>query len=187
MKEEFERAALSSLTGLAGAFRVVVLSGPRQSGKTWLLRAFQEKHGGQFVTLDDATTLNAAQNDPVGFVEARQAPMIIDEVQRGGNELLLAGKALTDLSDDPGRFILSGSTRFLTVPSLSESLAGRAVFLELWPLSVVQLAQIDYDAPSALFTPEDFLSGLRKPSWKRDQYLNLFLSLRFGPMKAFPR
>ena len=61
--------------------------------------------------------------------------LVIDEVQRGGDELLLALKAHVDRDDRPGRFLLTGSTRFLTVPNLSESLAGRVDLIDLWPLS----------------------------------------------------
>lgn len=62
-----------------------------------------------------------------------ERPMIIDEIQRGGDQLLLAIKHVLDQSNDRGQFILSGSTRFLSVPNLSESLAGRMGFVGLWP------------------------------------------------------
>src|SRR5690606_17556862 len=104
-------------------------NGPRQSGKTTLLREFQRSHGGEFRSLDAPGTLELALADPVAFVEAGQPPRVIDEVQRGGDALVLAIKYLVDRDNSRGQFVLSGSTRFLTVPTLSESLAGRAAFL----------------------------------------------------------
>lgn len=65
--------------------------------------------------------------------------MAIDEVQRGGNDIVLAVKAIVDRRNDRGQFVLAGSTRFLSVPQLSESLAGRAEILDLWPLSQGEL------------------------------------------------
>ena len=87
------------------------------------------------MTLDDRTQLRTARLDPVGFMAERPRPLFVDEFQRGGDALLLAAKSLLDASDDRGQLVLAGSTRFLTEPRLSESLAGRVRFLDLWPLS----------------------------------------------------
>lgn len=67
---------------------------------------------------------------------------MIDEVQRGGDPLVLAIKVLLDASQDRGQFVLAGSTRFLTEPRLSESLAGRVRFVDLWPFSQGEIAEI---------------------------------------------
>jgi predicted AAA+ superfamily ATPase len=76
-----------------------------------------------------------ARSDPTGFVTGFDEPLFIDEVQRGGNPLILAIKLALDASSARGRFALAGSTRFLSEPRLSESLAGRVRFIDLWPLS----------------------------------------------------
>ncbi|MFF4991047.1 ATP-binding protein [Streptosporangium saharense] len=65
--------------------------------------------------------------------------MMIDEIQRGGDDLVLAIKAEVDQKSDRGQFVLAGSTRFLSTPSLSESLAGRAGILEVWPFAQEEL------------------------------------------------
>lgn len=122
--------ALSSLRH----FRVTVINGPRQSGKTTLLRDLVADLG-TFTTLDDDQTLQYALFDPTSFVDGVSSPLAIDEVQRGGDRLVLAVKASVDRSGRPGSFLLAGSTRFLTVPQLSESLAGRAEIIDLWPFS----------------------------------------------------
>jgi len=124
----------------ASGFRVVVINGPRQAGKSTLLQLLHEQVGGDLVTLDDRDALRAARTDPTGFVTERNHPLLIDEIQRGGDALVVAVKADVDRHPrEPGRFFLTGSSRFLTVPSISESLTGRVRILDLWPLSQGEL------------------------------------------------
>ena len=130
----YERALEEHVRSSLAAFRVTVVNGPRQSGKTTLLRAVTRDRG-TYVTLDDDAERARALHDPRAFLERRAAPMAIDEVQRGGDEVVLAIKAAVDRDDARGAFLLAGSTRFLSVPTLSESLAGRAEILDLWPLA----------------------------------------------------
>ena len=118
-------------------FRIVVLQGPRQSGKTTLARHITG--GGTFLSLDDPAELSLAVDDPVGFIADRRRPVVIDEIQRGGDDLVRAIKLAVDADPAPGSFLLTGSADFLTVPVLSESLAGRAVFFSLTPFSAVEL------------------------------------------------
>ena len=117
------------------AARAIVINGPRQSGKTALLGILQRQLGGTYLSLDQATNLRLARTDPSGFVTGFDEPLFIDEVQRGGDPLILAIKLALDASSARGRFALAGSTRFLSEPRLSESLAGRVRFIDLWPLS----------------------------------------------------
>lgn len=117
------------------AARAIVVNGPRQCGKSELLRILHSHRGGTLMTLDRSTHLRLARTDPTGFVQDRAMPIMIDEVQRGGDPLVLAIKLLLDSSQDKGQAVLAGSTRFLTEPRLSESLAGRVRFVDLWPFS----------------------------------------------------
>lgn len=112
--------------------RVVLLTGPRQAGKTTLVQRFAEKNM-PFFTLDNATTLDAAKMDPVGFIRNLDRA-IIDEVQRVP-ELLLAIKESVDNDQRPGRFILTGSANLMTLPRIADSLAGRMEMVQLLPLS----------------------------------------------------
>jgi predicted AAA+ superfamily ATPase len=120
------------------ARRVTVVTGPRQAGKTTLVS--NEPGGATLRSLDDEGVLQAALTDPTGFVDVRSRPLIIDEVQRAGEPLVRAIKAAVDRDQRPGQFVLTGSSNFLTVPTISESLAGRAGFVEVWPFTQGELA-----------------------------------------------
>lgn len=120
--------------------RVVVLHGARQSGKTTLAQALASDRGGTYVTLDDYPVLDAALADPLTFVRAHPYPLVIDEIQVGGERLVRALKMAVDNEPIRGRYVITGSTNFLTVPTISESLAGRAAILQLSPLSQAEIA-----------------------------------------------
>lgn len=112
--------------------RVVLLTGPRQAGKTTLARSLAEKSR-SYLTLDDATTLSAAKSDPAGLVRGLDQA-IIDEVQRAP-DLLLAIKESVDRDPRPGRFLLTGSANLMTLPRIADSLAGRMEIIRLLPLA----------------------------------------------------
>lgn len=121
------------------ARRVTVITGPRQAGKTTLVRE-QLADVGTFRSLDDGGALAAAREDPVGFAAFGSRPFVIDEVQRGGEPLVRAIKQTVDQDPRGGQFVLTGSSNFLTVPTISESLAGRAGFVEVWPCTQGEIA-----------------------------------------------
>jgi len=111
---------------------VVLIVGPRRAGKTTLVRKMGEA-GRTYITLDDQTTLDAAQSDPVGFVRGLDQA-IIDEIQRAP-DLLLAIKKTVDGDYRPGRFLLAGSANILTLPRVADSLAGRMETIHMLPLA----------------------------------------------------
>lgn len=122
---------------------VVLLQGARQTGKTTLVEKLGEETGAAYQSLDVATTLAAVRADPAGFLASyRDRPLILDEVQRFP-ELLLPMKVEVDRGRRPGRFLLTGSASLLSLPRLSESLAGRMRILTLWPLSQGEIAGVD--------------------------------------------
>lgn len=112
--------------------RVVLISGPRQSGKTTLATDIAADDI-PFFTLDDATVMTAATEDPVGFLRGLERA-VIDEIQRAP-ELLLSIKTEVDKDKSPGRFLLTGSANLMTVPKVADSLAGRMEVVKLLPLS----------------------------------------------------
>lgn len=118
---------------------IILIHGPRQSGKTTLARMVGEPLGFRYVSFDDDAVLGAALEDPVGFVAGLPQRVILDEVQRAP-QLFTSIKATVDHERVPGRFILTGSANVLLVPRLSDSLAGRMGILRLHPFSQCELA-----------------------------------------------
>lgn len=133
------RRALHEVQETLRVLRVAVLNGPRQSGKTTLARQVVGATGGSFVTLDDPAVLRACLEDPRTFVSAYRKPLVVDEFQLAGDVLLRSIKTVVDVDRTRGQYLLTGSTRFLTVPTISESLAGRAGIVDLWPYTQGEL------------------------------------------------
>lgn len=113
-----------------------MVTGPRQCGKTTLVRGFTSH---RYITLDDDTVLEAARGDPSGFVRGLDHA-IVDEVQRAP-DILRAIKKTIDVDRRPGRFLLTGSANVLTLPQVSESLAGRMQVVNLLPLSRAEIRE----------------------------------------------
>ena len=111
---------------------VVCLLGPRQSGKTTLVRQLAPER--PFVSFERREYYLAATEDPDGFVESLPDTVTLDEVQRVP-ELLHAIKLNVDEDRRPGRFLLTGSTNLLLLPTVTESLAGRMEIVRLYPLT----------------------------------------------------
>jgi predicted AAA+ superfamily ATPase len=112
---------------------VVVLTGMRQVGKSTLLQKASSLQKRKYITLDDFPILEAARRNPEDLISG-ESSLIIDEAQRCP-ELLVAIKKEVDKDNRPGRFILSGSANFALLKGVSETLAGRAVYLTLHPFN----------------------------------------------------
>jgi len=121
---------------LLSSFRVVLLGGARQTGKTTLVRDLLCLPGHAWFSFDDEAVLARAIDDPVGLVDALPRPAAVDEFQRAGRGFLLAVKQAADRDRARGQLLLTGSTNYLADRGLSETLAGRAGRLLLWPLSM---------------------------------------------------
>ena len=168
------------------AFRVVVVNGPRQSGKSTLLTLLADAAGAELVSLDDRANLRAARTDPAGFVQDRGRPLFIDEVQRGGDPLVLAIKSQVDRDPRPGRFVVSGSSRFLTVPTLSESLAGRARIIDLWPLSQGEIRGRQEHFVDRVFSPGSLQLPVDADVPGRRAVMDLIAAGGFPAVQALP-
>jgi predicted AAA+ superfamily ATPase len=129
----YERWQYSIIKHALKTRRVIVLSGPRQCGKTTLVK---ELAGPDvfYRTLDDITLMEAAQHDPQGFIQHDRGLMIIDEIQRVPL-LLQAIKQEVDIHQVAGRFLLTGSANIQSLPGVTESLAGRVRKIRLRPLA----------------------------------------------------
>lgn len=144
------RTLSDKLLHLAQQFPVVSVTGPRQSGKSTLVRNVFPDY--RYVSLEDTDMRAVAQDDPRSFLARFDNKVILDEVQRVP-ELFSYMQGVIDNANMPGQYILSGSQNFLLMKSISQSLAGRVAILHLLPLSYNELSGTDFE-PTAM---SDFL------------------------------
>ncbi len=114
----------------ARSFPVIVITGPRQSGKSTLLNNLYNNKQATFIQLDDPAFRQLLQDDPLSYLENQRKPVIIDEIQLMP-ELLPYIKILVDRDRKPGQWLITGSQQFVVMKNISESLAGRAAILTL--------------------------------------------------------
>ena len=133
----YARAMTGRLTESMQDTPVVLLSGPRQAGKSTLARAVAQAQNMPYLTLDEDAVRLSAQEDALGFLRNLDIA-VIDEVQRAPS-LLLAIKKSVDENRRPGRFLLTGSANLMALPTLADSLAGRMETLTLLPLSQAEI------------------------------------------------
>lgn len=129
---------------LSGSYSAILLTGPRQSGKTTMLRLLAEKEnkGREYVSLDDFSTRDMAKNDPALFLQIHKPPVLIDEVQYAP-ELFTYIKIHIDEHHNPGDFWMTGSQIFRLMHGVQESLAGRVALLHMSPLSQREIMGAD--------------------------------------------
>ncbi|RDB03354.1 ATP-binding protein [Runella aurantiaca] len=168
-----ERTLASRLTELLTKFPILSLTGPRQSGKTTLLRQLLPNY--RYVSLENPDELDFALSDPRRFLDTYSGQVIFDEVQRAP-KLFNYLQQRVDESRQMGQYILSGSQDFLLMKGITQSLAGRVAIFRLFPFSFGELQTVDLLATTperAMFTgfyPPVFDRGLH-PS---DFYANYF-------------
>ncbi len=133
----FERHITPALQKASESFPAIFLTGPRQSGKTTLLKNHFKDH--HYISLETPSTLDMVQEDPLSFFSDPTKKWIIDEAQNFP-KLFSYLQGIIDNTPIPGRFILSGSQNFLLHNKISQSLAGRVAIFELLPPTFSELA-----------------------------------------------
>ncbi len=127
----------------AKQYPILALVGPRQSGKTTLAKALFPTY--KYLSLENLDLRHQASADPRGFLSDHGPYVILDEVQRTP-ELFPYLQEIVDNNQDPAQFILTGSSQFLLVEKITQSLAGRIVTFKLFPLSYLELREYPEDA-----------------------------------------
>lgn len=153
------RILTDKLYRLVESFPVVVVSGARQVGKSTLLQNTLGKEA-EIVVFDPVIDIENARQDPELFLNNHFPPLILDEIQYAP-ELVASIKRRIDLNRTPGQYILTGSQQWGVMKSMSESLAGRAVFLDLHSFCLLEISQSNSITPWItrwLDSPDIFLS-----------------------------
>lgn len=155
-------------------FPIVSLTGPRQSGKTTLVKTlFAEKY--RYVTLENLDTRQFAKEDPRGFLRKYDKFVIFDEVQRVP-ELFSYLQGIVDDDQIPGQFILTGSQHFLLMKKITQSLAGRVAVLHLLPLQISELQEVNSleDTIFKGFYPRLQSKNIFAPHW-HESYIQTYV------------
>jgi uncharacterized protein len=152
---------------------VVALHGARTVGKSTILRALAASAGRSVVDLDDPRTRDAVDANPAAFATA-EPPVFIDEYQHAPT-ILDAIKA--ELSNDlrPGRFVITGSTRYSSLPTAAQSLTGRLHVVNLWPLSQGEIDRVEERFVERLLTDPAALVEAEAPPTSRNEYVDRIL------------
>ena len=153
-----QRCLKQALLNATASFPVIMLTGPRQVGKTTLLQQIQQPER-QYVTLDNLEDRMLAKSDPAGFLQRYAPPVLIDEVQYAP-ELFPYIKILADKHKQPGMFWLTGSQQFELMKNVTESMAGRVAILKLLGISIDE----EHSNPNVTaFIPEEPYLTSRMP------------------------
>jgi len=129
---------------MSSFFKVVLVTGARQVGKTTMLKHLSEGEGRTYVSLDNLMARELAQSDPVLFFQTYKPPIIVDEVQYAP-ELFEQIKVLCEESEETGRFWLTGSQQYKMIKRVRETLAGRICILNLHSLSQSEKMGVKHD------------------------------------------
>ena len=152
----YNREAVNVIKTISDTFKVLLVTGPRQTGKTTLLKSLKPDNMG-YVTLDDIVLRNQAQNDPMLFLEEHPAPLFIDEVQYAP-DLFSYIKIKVDNSDAKGMYWLTGSQQFNLMMNASESLAGRVGIVNL---NSFTYSEIMKNENKELFSPDKLEKSMK--------------------------
>ncbi|MDR1791789.1 MAG: ATP-binding protein [Propionibacteriaceae bacterium] len=157
--------------GALGHFPVLVIQGVRRAGKSTLAAQLAAGRPHTLVSMDDTESRESALSDPDTLLKpAADSLMVIDEVQRVPG-LILAVKSVVDKDKQPGRFILAGSSDFMALPDIPDSLAGRAATIRLRPFSQGELAGRQEDFVARLLRGFEALEC--RSTWTRENYAQM--------------
>ncbi len=181
----------SKILSLSKEYSAILIPGPRQVGKTTVLRRLMQENR-TYVTLDDFEERAMAQNDPALFLQLHERPLLIDEVQYAP-QLFSYIKIEIDNGAEPGSFWLTGSQAFRMMELAQESLAGRVALLHMPPLSQHEIYGSGFAAPFTIdLNALKERTGTHKPADMQDIYRRIWngalpglVSGRFSDREVF--
>jgi uncharacterized protein len=144
------------VTKAARAFGAVVLTGPRRSGKTWLLRHLYPR--AQYFLFEDPDVVGRFRADPQGFLDGVKPPAILDEIQNAPEVFNYVRSRIDAAPNKKGQWLLTGSQESALMQNVTESMAGRAAILQLLPISFAESGKVDLlmgGYPEVLARPRD--------------------------------
>ena len=177
--EYISRSLEKVVSEVTKEYPVVLVTGPRQVGKTTMLQKLMEGTDRSYVSLDDLNERNLAKTDPELFLQLHKPPVLIDEVQYAP-ELFTYIKVLVDKNHAPGDFWLTGSQVFKLMRGIQESLAGRVAVLSLTSLSQAELC----DGEMEPFTVDMDALTIRRKKRKQADTREIFERIFKGSMPA---
>ena len=191
----FKRSLEAQLRNALANMPVVFLNGPRQAGKSTLVRHLAENYlTADYITFDDITLLAAASHDPEGFLRGLTPPVIIDEVQLVPEifrvlKQWVDEQRLKNKQQANGQFLLTGSANIMALPGLADALVGRMAILHLYPLAAVEMLGKKQPVINAWFDQKIFF---KKPARKlsshiRKQLLSMTSFITQAFLKLLPR
>ena len=164
------------LNELLSEFRILYLTGPRQSGKTTLARKMADQLGMTYISLDEQAVFASAQSDPHGFIDSLQGKAVVLDEFQYAPELISAIKLVSDQLQphQRGRFFLTGSADIFRSAKTQEALPGHMARVELYPLSITEIVSakvnlIDFLFSDSLSVPDSL------PSLSREDYANVLI------------
>jgi hypothetical protein len=169
------RAIETRLRKALAQFPSCVITGPRQSGKSTLLKHCLKEY--TYVTFDNPLMRKLALEDPELFLSTHPEPLILDEIQYAPELLSYLKLKIDETRDVPGRFVLTGSQTFNLMKGVTESLAGRVALFHLYPLSWVELNKTPSPSEMALQTIRGFYPELSAhPHYDWNEWYGSYLS-----------
>lgn len=170
-----KRAVEDFVKEMLGQFKVVLVTGARQTGKTTMLKHMLDKKY-EYIVLDDLNELEQAQQDPALFFKSHTLPLIIDEIQLAP-ALFRQIKLIVDRNEKKGLICLTGSQTFCLIRNAGESLAGRICIIDMAGFSLRELHAIEFNAP---FIPSE--SYIEQRSKHLVSYDNIWHIIHRGSM-----
>ena len=172
-----ERILREKIIELLTKLPVVSITGPRQSGKTTLVKYLLHEY--KYVSLENPSSLNFALNDPTGFLRTYGDKLIIDEAQKAP-ELFSYIQTIVDEKNQNGLYVLTGSQNFLLSEKISQSLAGRVAIFYLLPFSYDEIKETEFNINELWsllikgFYPRVYNSNLDPAQWYND-YIQTYI------------